>query len=231
MGLWNVYGQANWTDEMIAELTKRRGYDMKPWLPVLVGHVVESSEASDHFLFDCRTPATAPSRAVPEGRQSELATLEGPWEVAFQPNRGTPARITLDTLVSWTENADAGVECFSGAAAYKKALQAPAAWFNAGAQIWPDLGAVANIAEVAVNGKPVDAVWRRPFRVNLTGALRAGANTLEIKVTNVWVNRLIGDQQPGAARFAFSANQPYRADSPLLPSGLLGPVKVVSLGK
>jgi hypothetical protein len=82
-----------------------------------------------------------------------------------------------------------------------------------------------------VNGKPVDAVWRQPFRVNLTGALKAGSNTLEIKVTNVWVNRLIGDQQPGATRIAFSANQPYRADSPLLPSGLLGPVKVVSLAR
>jgi len=60
------------------------------------------------------------------------------------------------------------------------------------------------------------------------GALKAGSNALEIKVTNVWVNRLIGDQQPGATRIAFSATQPYRADSPLLPSGLLGPVKVVT---
>ena len=112
-----------------------------------------------------------------------------------------------------------------------KAVQAPAAWFKAGAQIWLDLGAVASIAEVAVNGTPVDVVWRPPFRVNLTGALKAGSNTLEIKVTNVWVNRLIGDQQPGATRIAFAAQQRYQADSPLLPSGLLGPVKVVSLSK
>ena len=184
----------------------------------------------DAVFIVFRTPATAPSRTVPEARHTELATLEGPWDVAFQPNRGAPARITLDTLASWTENGDAGVKYFSGTATYKKILQAPAAWFKPGALIWLDLGAVANIAEVSVNGTPVDAVWRRPFRVNLTGALQAGSNTLEIKVTNVWVNRLIGDQQPGATRIAFAANQRYQADSPLLPSGLLGPVKVVSLG-
>jgi hypothetical protein len=185
----------------------------------------------DAVFIAFRTPATAPSRTVPEPRRTERATLDGSWDVAFQPNRGAPVGITLDQRTSWTENGDAGVKYFSGTATYKKTLQAPAAWFTAGAQIWLDLGVVANIAEVAVNGTSVDAVWRRPFRVNLTGALKAGSNTLEIKVTNVWVNRLIGDQQPGATRIAFSANQPYRADSPLLPSGLLGPVKVVSLSK
>jgi hypothetical protein len=183
---------------------------------------------NDAVFVVFRKPATAPSRTVPEARQTELATLGGSWDVAFQANRGAPARITMDKLASWTENGDAGVKYFSGTATYRKNLQAPAEWFKAGAQIWLDLGAVANIAEVAVNGKPVDAIWRGPFRVNLTGALKAGSNTLEIKVTNVWVNRLIGDQQPGATRIAFSATQPYRADSPLLPSGLLGPVKVVT---
>jgi hypothetical protein len=183
---------------------------------------------NDAVFVVFRKPATAPSRTVPEARQTELATLGGSWDVAFQANRGAPARITMDKLASWTENGDAGVKYFSGTATYRKNLQAPAEWFKAGAQIWLDLGAVANIAEVAVNGKPVDAIWRGPFRVNLTGALKAGSNTLEIKVTNVWVNRLIGDQQPGATRIAFSATQPYRTDSPLLPSGLLGPVKVVT---
>jgi hypothetical protein len=186
---------------------------------------------NDAVFIVFRKPATAPSRTVPEARHTELAALEGPWDVAFQPNRGAPARVTLDTLASWTENGDAGVKYFSGTAAYRKTLQAPAAWFKAGAQIWLDLGAVANIAEVAVNGTPVDAVWRQPFRVNLTGALKAGPNTLEIKVTNVWVNRLIGDQQPGATKIAFTQQQRYSADSPLLPSGLLGPVRVVSLSK
>ena len=80
---------------------------------------------------------------------------------------------------------------------------------------------------MAVNGKTVVAAWRPPFRVNLTGALKAGENRLEVKVANVWVNRIIGDQQPGAQKI--TTVQSYRADSPLLPSGLLGPVKFVSV--
>jgi hypothetical protein len=88
---------------------------------------------------------------------------------------------------------------------------------------------VRNIADVAVNGKPVAAAWRRPFRVNLTGALKAGANTLHVRVANVWVNRIIGDQQTGATKI--TTVQSYRADSPLLPSGLLGPVKLISVSR
>jgi hypothetical protein len=78
-----------------------------------------------------------------------------------------------------------------------------------------------------VNGKPAGAAWRKPYRVNLTGALKPGENTLEIKVANTWVNRIIGDQQPGATKI--TTVQSYRADSPLVPSGLVGPVKVVEM--
>ncbi len=87
-----------------------------------------------------------------------------------------------------------------------------------------------NLAEVSVNGKPLGVLWKAPFRVDVTSALKPGANTLEIKVTNLWVNRLIGDQQPDAAKkYTYTAQQFYRADSPLLPSGLLGPVQVVGI--
>jgi len=174
-----------------------------------------------------RKRATAPALTIANKKETQLATVEGSWTVAFQPNRGAPAQVTFDKLASWTDNSDPGVKYFSGMATYTKAVQAPAAWFKPGAEIWLDLGSVANIAEVAVNGKPVAAAWRKPFRVNLTGALKAGANTLEVKVANVWVNRIIGDQQPGATKI--TTVQSYRANSPLLPSGLLGPVKVVSV--
>ncbi|MBK9316583.1 MAG: hypothetical protein IPM55_20400 [Acidobacteria bacterium] len=86
------------------------------------------------------------------------------------------------------------------------------------------------MAEVAVNGRRLGSVWKTPFRVDVTEALRPGANTFEIKVTNLWVNRLIGDQQPGAGRkYTYAAMPFYRPDSPLLPSGLLGPVQIVRL--
>ena len=176
-----------------------------------------------------RKPAMAPSLTIAGKKETQLAAVEGSWTVAFQPNRGAPAQATFDRLTSWTENSDPGVKYFSGLATYTKTVQASAAWFNRGAEIWLDLGDVKDIAEVAVNGRPVGAAWRTPFRVNLTGALKAGANTLEVKVANVWVNRIIGDQQPGATKITTVSS--YRADSPLLPSGLLGPVKLVSVGK
>jgi len=85
---------------------------------------------------------------------------------------------------------------------------------------------VQNLAEVAVNGKPVGGIlWKPPFQADVTSALKPGANRLEVKVTNLWPNRMIGDLQPGAAkRYTFTDYRPYKPDSPLLESGLLGPV-------
>jgi hypothetical protein len=80
---------------------------------------------------------------------------------------------------------------------------------------------------VSVNGKTLGVVWHAPYRIDVTSALKPGNNELTIKVVNAWVNRLIGDQQPGATKITFADVKPYRANSPLLPSGLLGPVAVV----
>ena len=84
-----------------------------------------------------------------------------------------------------------------------------------------------NLAEVTVNGKSLGVVWHAPYRVDVTSALKPGANEVTIKVINAWVNRLIGDQQPDATKYTFADINPYKADSPLLPSGLLGPVVVL----
>jgi hypothetical protein len=154
--------------------------------------------------------------------------VDGPWDIAFQPDRGAPTRITLPALASWHENSDGGVKYFSGTGTYRKTVQAPAGWFESGAKLWLDLGDVKNIAVVAINGKELGTYWKAPFRVDVTSALKPGANLLEIKVINLWVNRLIGDQQEGVTKkYTYTAQQFYRADSPLLPSGLIGPVQVV----
>jgi len=123
------------------------------------------------------------------------------------------------------------VKYFSGIGTYAKTFDAPAAWLTKGSQVWIDLGDVKNLAEVSVNGKPLGIVWHAPFRVNVTSALKTGSNELVVKVTNAWVNRLIGDEQPGATRITFADVKPYKAKSPLLPSGLLGPVSVYSISK
>jgi len=93
-----------------------------------------------------------------------------------------------------------------------------------------DLGKVKEIAEVSVNGKPLGIFWKAPFQADVTGALKPGANLVEIKVTNLWPNRMIGDQQPSAAKtYTFTDYRPYTKDSPLLESGLLGPVTLSSV--
>jgi hypothetical protein len=177
-----------------------------------------------------RKPAAASERMLPKIGEVALGSVEGSWEVSFQANRGAPATITLDTLASWSDHADAGVKYFSGTGTYTKAIQAPPSWFVKGAQLWLDLGDVQNLAEVSVNGVPLGVLWKKPFRSDITGALKPGSNTIEVKVTNLWVNRIIGDRQPDAPKqFTFTRPVVYKANSPLLPSGLLGPVRVLQL--
>jgi hypothetical protein len=117
---------------------------------------------------------------------------------------------------------------FSGTGAKTKTIPAPAGWFRKGARLWLNLGEVKNTAEVVVNSKPAGVVWKQPFRVDATGVLRQGANRIEIRVTDLWVNRLIGDAQPYAAqKYTYTTQPLYRADSPLLASGWIGPVRVL----
>ena len=184
-------------------------------------------DPNDAVFVVFRQAAASPSRALPAQTETRLAEAGGDWAVSFQPNRGAPARINLPRLASWSENTDPGVKYFSGTGTYSKTLQAPADWFRTGARLWLDLGDVKNLAEVLVNGKSLGVVWKPPFRVEVTSAMKPGSNTLEIRVTNLWVNRIIGDQQPDASmKYTFTGRQYYRADSPLLPSGLLGPVEI-----
>ena len=174
-----------------------------------------------------RKPATDMSRTEPTPVSTVVATLHGPWTVSFQPDLGAPASVTLPRLISWSDSPDTGVKYFSGSGTYSKTIQAPASWFKKDSRLWIDLGSVKNLADVTVNGKDLGVVWHTPYRVDATEALKPGANEVTIKVTNAWVNRLIGDQQPNVTKkYTFTDFKPYRADSPLLASGLLGPVQI-----
>jgi hypothetical protein len=178
-------------------------------------------------VFRKATHATA--HTLPVQTEKELITAEGPWAVAFQADRGAPPSITLDNLSSWSESTDAGVKYFSGTGTYTKTINANPEWFKKGAHVWIDLGDVKNLAEVTVNGKSLGTVWHTPYRIDATAALKPGANQISVKVTNAWVNRLIGDQQPGATKVTFTTVKPYKASSKLLPSGLLGPVRLYAI--
>jgi len=186
-------------------------------------------EPNDAVFVVFRETTGNTSFTVPQMIENHLAAIDGAWDVSFQPNRGAPAKITLDSLTSWSDNNDAGVKYFSGTGTYSKKILAPETWFKKGERIWLDLGVVKNIADITVNGKNIGIVWKKPFHADITDALKPGENLLEIKVTNLWVNRLIGDQQPDVTKkYTYTTQAFYRADSPLLPSGLLGPVQIVS---
>jgi hypothetical protein len=119
------------------------------------------------------------------------------------------------------------VKYFSGTATYAQDFDASPAWLQQGSKQVLDLGRVKEFAEVLLNGKPLGILWRAPFQVDVTGALRPGKNHLEIRITNLWPNRIIGDEQPAASRkYTFTAYKVFTKDSPLLESGLLGPVTI-----
>jgi hypothetical protein len=175
-----------------------------------------------------RKTAHSSSRSLPKFIDRSIVSIEGSWDLSFQADRGAPARITLDKLASWSQNSDVGVKYFSGTGTYTKRIQAPGNWFKRGARLAIDLGDVKNLAEVSVNGKPLGIVWKIPYRVDVTDVLKPGTNAVAIKVTNPWVNRIIGDRQPNVTKtYTFTSPKYYKAGSKLVPSGLLGPVQIV----
>jgi hypothetical protein len=176
-----------------------------------------------------RKATSETSRTLPAMAERLLATVDGPWKVSFQPDRGAPPSISSDKLSSWSDNPDSGVKYFSGIGTYTKSIDVQAGWLKNRAHVWIDLGDVKNLAEITVNGKPLGILWHTPYRVDATAALKPGTNYISIKVTNSWVNRLIGDEQANATRITFADDKPYKANSPLLPSGLLGPVSLNSV--
>lgn len=188
-----------------------------------------------------RHATAAPSRIEPPASEKELAKLAGLWDVRFPANLGAPPNLHMEKLTSWTDNSDQGVKYFSGTATYTKTVQAPAAWFRSGQHIYLDLGKVRDIAEVLVNGTSVGIVWAPPYRVDITGALKPGTNKLEIKVTNEWTNRQIGDRllppdqrilAPPNSRAAGAQGNAgggaFGRPQILAESGLLGEVRLIS---
>lgn len=241
--IYFVASQTNHTENVDASF-RVIGKDVKIWHPDTgvtepAEYRIESGRTIVTLPFDpCgsvfvvfRGKAPALARTPPHPVESMLGTVSGPWQLSFPPNWGAPAQIKLDSLISWTASSDSGVKYFSGTATYNKDVDAPLEWFRPGARLVLDLGMVKEIAEVSVNGKPVGGIlWKPPFRADVTDVLRAGTNHIEIRVTNLWPNRMIGDLQPEATKkYTFTDFKPYTASSPLMESGLLGPVELRSL--
>ena len=180
---------------------------------------------SSFVIFRQPTAAAAASGNNFPALHAPDVTLTGPWEVSFDPKWGGPDKITFDSLDDWSLRPETGIKHYSGKAVYRKTFtlrdESPAA----GQKCFLDLGVVKNLARVRLNGRDLGVVWCGPWRVDVSRAIRPGNNELEIEMANLWPNRLIGDRTlPAEKQFTSTTYNPYKMNSPLLPSGLLGPV-------
>lgn len=166
--------------------------------------------------------------AAPEMHVANVTPLQTAWQISFQNGRGAPDQpLAIHDLKSWTEWPQPGVKYFAGTATYRATVNPPAV--HAGQQLLLRFTDVREIARVRINGHDAGAVWANPLQLRVDPWLHPGSNLLEIEVTNLWPNRIIGDLQPGAKQRITRTNiRSYRADSPLLPSGLIGAVSWVT---
>ena len=233
----------------------------KPEEPPVVDH---GAGAQPHLLFWQAGNYTLRDST---GRATQLQVsgivdpveIEGPWEVSFPPNLGAPGKITMPRLMSLHKRSEPGIKYFSGTATYSKKIRVSPGAKASNKRLFLDLGWVEVMAEVRLNGRDLGTLWKAPYRLDITDAARVGENDLEIRVTNLWPNRLIGDEhlpaeneygtpvgsgtggggmairrvpdwyaqgapKPPGGRVTFTTWRHYAADSPLLESGLIGPV-------
>jgi hypothetical protein len=179
---------------------------------------------------------------------AEVKTIEGAWNVSFNPTFGGPENIQFNELQDWTKHEMRGIKFYSGIATYKTSVQMDKLEDK---KYHIDLGVVNDIARVKLNGKDMGVIWCAPWRIDISGALKEGANILEIEVSNRWINRLLGDRQAPDAnvrtvkfknglmggqefttgRYTFTPKQAmgsFKFTEPL-SSGLLGPVRILKV--
>lgn len=204
--------------------------------PAAVNTIAESAAAVEVSAAPggaIRIVTSRPGRYALRGRGEAAIALPAPrelagaWEVAFPEGWGAPPTKTFARLVSWTEDDDPGIRYFSGIATYRKNFELPPEMIARGLRLYLDLGDVRVVARAALNGKPLGIAWAAPFRLEITAAARTGANRLEIEVANTWSNRITGDHNTTGKKYT-NTNLPWKKDTPLLASGLLGPVRIVA---
>ena len=158
-----------------------------------------------------------------------LVNISTPWEVSFdRAMRGPENPVTMTTLEDWSKNTDKRIKYYSGTAIYKNTFvlnEIPST-----ETLYMCLGNVSVMAEVKINGQRAGGVWTVPWQVNITNLVKPGENVVEIEVVNNWINRLIGDSRlhEKDRKTWINVNQ-IKPDDPLQPSGLMGPVSIVSV--
>ncbi|MBN1107788.1 MAG: hypothetical protein JXA55_03425, partial [Bacteroidales bacterium] len=155
-----------------------------------------------------------------------LSSVEGPWQLSFPARLGAPETATMTDLEPLTASSEEGIKYFSGTVTYSNTFSVPAKWLKDEGNIIIDLGSAGDIAEVIVNGQTAAILWCEPFRTDITPLLKKGTNTLEIKVTNQWTNRLAGDQKAEPGKKVLNSSLFMFRGRALDDSGLMGPVKL-----
>jgi hypothetical protein len=183
-------------------------------------------------------------------RWEAAGAVQGPWEVRFDTRWGGPDEaLVLDDLKDWRQHPDSGIRYYSGTAVYRTSFQAET--YRLPTHL--DLGEVEVVARVRLNGEDCGIAWKPPYKVDISKAVRAGNNELEVDIANTWVNRMIGDehlpldagwknwetlegwpdwflmgQSSPTGRYTFTTARHYTRESPLQRSGLLGPVRLLN---
>lgn len=219
-------------DPLTADIMPARSYrigEATTKLPLTLG-----PEQSVFVVFEGDKAASLIADAGPNLPAPEPAgELTLNWAVRFDPDRGGPAEpVEFASLSDWSESDDPAIRYYSGTATYQSEWSPTEAQRRAAEQgrVWIDLGEVRNVASVRLNGEECGVAWTPPYRVEIRGGLRE-TNTLEVEVVNLWPNRLIGDAAaPEDQRITRTNITKFQADTPLLPSGLLGPVRLMAEG-
>lgn len=202
--------------------TEEAAYSMKDGRTTVKMHF--TPDDAQFVLFEEDTAIRESS--IPSYGLEEAAQICGPWKVSFQQGRGAPESAVFDRIRPLNESGDPGIKYFSGTAVYSATFGFNPSDEEATVYLI-DLGEVHDMARVTLNGTDLGLVWKKPFRVDCTGMLKPGTNTIEISVTNTWHNRIIGDLQPDAKeQITYTTHKFYDFDSPLYTSGLEGPITI-----
>jgi len=182
----------------------------------------------DGKLSFCRTATFSLTQGGKETKKEvvcpDIQEITGSWQLSFDPAWGPSAGVTFPKLISWTEHTNPDIKYYSGTAVYHKTFEINEDILK-NYRIRLNLGELHNLAEVRINGKSAGVWWKKPFAGDITDWVNEGENTLEIDVVNLWPNRLIGDQfLPEDQRRTKTNVMKFSKETPLLPSGLVGPV-------
>lgn len=234
------------------------GHPTSWWEENGLTHVPLSLDEAGSLFVVFRKPVSPdkarPRSDIPNPQSQTLVEIPGPWRVAFDSKWGGPKDpVTFETLQDWAAHSDDSIRFYSGTATYSTVFNLPEKRNDGDSRrrTYLDLGRVEVIAAVKLNGHDLGILWKPPFRVDVDAALKPGANSLEIRAVNLWVNRQIGDERlpedsdrtekgtltswpawlaegkpSPAGRLAFTSWRLWKKDDALRPSGLIGPVSL-----